>query len=171
MKKVEDFGLISQAVERIKSKGAFLVARTEDNQKTNVMTIGWTALGYMWRKPIMIVMVRKSRYTFQIIEKASSFTVNVPLEDSGLDKALTFCGTKSGKDIDKFQASKLIIGSAKKVNTPVIKHPGMIHYECKIIFKSTVNPDFLCSAYREDIYPDNDFHTIYFGEILTYYRV
>lgn len=171
MEKVEDFGLINKAVERIKSKGAFLVVRAEDNQKTNVMTIGWAALGYMWRKPLMMVMVRKSRYTFQIIEKASSFTVNIPLENKELDQALTFCGTKSGRDLDKFKASKLIIGLAKKVNTPVIKHPGLIHYECKIVYKSTVNPEFLCPDYLQDIYPEKDFHTIYFGEILAHYQV
>lgn len=56
------------------------------------MTISWAALGYMWRKPVMVVMVRESRFTHHIVEKASSFTVSSLADD--LEEVLKFCGTK-----------------------------------------------------------------------------
>ncbi|MBU4349912.1 flavin reductase family protein, partial [bacterium] len=154
MKNVNYLSVAEEVIQQIKSKGAFLVTKSKDGKKINVMTIGWAAIGYMWRKPIMTVMVRKSRFTHGIIEKASSFTVSIPGEDLG--KALNFCGTKSGRDVDKFKEYKLSVVPAQKVDTPIINISGF-HYECKIVYKSKMNPDFLCKEYKEDVYADNDY--------------
>lgn len=169
MKNVNYLSVAEEVIQQIKSKGAFLVAKSKDGKKINVMTIGWAAIGYMWRKPIMTVMVRKSRFTHGIIEKASSFTVSIPGGDN-LEEALNICGTKSGRDVDKFKESKLSVVPAQKVDTPIINLSGF-HYECKIVCKSEINPDFLCKEYREDVYADNDYHTLYFGEIVACYKI
>jgi len=167
MKNVNYLSVAEEVIKQIKSEGAFLVAKSKDGKKINVMTIGWAAIGYMWRKPIMAVMVRKSRFTHGIIEKAPSFTVSIPVED--LEDALNFCGTKSGRDVDKFKECKLSVVPAQKVDSPVINLSGF-HYECKIVYKSEIRPDFLCKEYREDVYADNDYHTLYFGEIVACYK-
>ncbi len=167
MKNVNYLSIAEEVMQQIKSKGAFLVAKSKDDEKINVMTIGWAAIGFMWKKPIMTVMVRKSRFTHCIIEKASSFTVSIPGDDLG--EALDFCGTKSGRDVDKFKECKLSVIPAQKVNTPIINISGF-HYECKIVYKSKMNPDFLSKEYNEIIYEDNDYHTFYFGEIVACYK-
>lgn len=167
MKNVNYLSVAEEVIQQIKSKGAFLVAKSKDDEKINVMTIGWAAIGYMWSKPIMTVMVRKSRFTHHIIEKAFSFTVSIPAND--LKEALNFCGTKSGRDFDKFKECNLTIIPAQKADTPIINISGF-HYECKIVCKSEMNPDFLCKEYKEDVYADNDYHTFYFGEIVACYK-
>ena len=63
----------------ILSKGAFLT--TAHDGKVNTMTIGWGSLSYMWGKPVFVVMVRHSRYTYEIIEKSGEFTVSLTLKD------------------------------------------------------------------------------------------
>jgi len=168
MENVNYLAVDEEVVQQITTKGALLVAKSPDNEKINVMTIGWAALGYMWRKPVMVVMVRESRFTHHIIEKASSFTVSSPAGD--LEEVLKFCGTKSGRDVNKFQEGNLTTIPGQKVDTPIINFPG-IHYECKIVYKSKMNPDFLCKEYREDVYTDNDYHTFYFGEIVACYKI
>jgi len=167
MKNVNYLSITEEVMHQIKSKGAFLVAKFKDGEKINIMTIGWAAIGFMWKKPIMTVMVRKSRFTHHIIEKASSFTVSIPTDD--LKEVLNFCGTKSGRDVDKFKECNLTIVTAQKVDTPIINISGF-HYECKIVFKSEMNPDLLCKEYKEDVYADNDYHTFYFGEIVACYK-
>jgi flavin reductase (DIM6/NTAB) family NADH-FMN oxidoreductase RutF len=167
MENVNYLSVVEEVMQQIKSTGAFLVVKSKVDRKINLMTIGWAAFGFMWRKPIMTVMVRKSRFTHHIIEKASSFTVNIPTND--LEEALNFCGTKSGRDFDKFKECNLSIIPAQKVDTPVINFQGF-HYECKIVYKSIMNPDFLCQEYKEDVYADNDYHTFYFGEIAACYK-
>lgn len=168
MEKVNYISIAEETIQRIKSKGAFLVVKSKDDKKINIMTIGWAAIGFMWKKPIMTVMVRKSRFTHHIIEKASSFTVSIPTADD-LEEALDFCGTKSGRDFDKFRECNLVIIPATQVNTPIINESGL-HYECKIVYKSKMNPDFLCKEYRESVYTGNDYHTFYFGEIVDCYK-
>lgn len=168
MKIVNYLSIAEEVIQQIKSKGAFLLAKSKNDEKINVMTIGWASIGYMWSKPIMTVLVRKSRFTHHIIEKATSFTVSIPTDD--LIEALNFCGTKSGRDFNKFKECKLSVIPAQKVDTPIIDISGF-HYECKIVYKSEMNPDFLCKEYKEDVYANNDYHTFYFGEIVDCYKL
>ncbi len=146
-------------------KGAFLTVKSE--MQLNTMTIGWATLGIVWSKPIMMVAVRNSRYTFGIIEKATDFTVSFP--KNKMNEELTFCGTKSGRDYDKIKECKLKTGTAQKTLSPIIHVPG-IHLECKIVYKSAMDPSFLDTGYRQ-LYPKNDFHTLYFGEIMDCYEI
>lgn len=158
-----DYMAISEkAIEQIK-KGAFLTVQAGD--ELNVMTIGWASIGFLWAHPMMTIMVRKSRHTFSIIEKASEFTVSIPVAD--MKKELEFCGTKSGKDTDKFAACKLEIFPGEKIHTPIINVPG-IHFECKIVYKSAMQADHLSDAYKS-LYPNKDYHTLYYGEIIQCY--
>ena len=88
-----------QLMERIK-KGAFLTVAADD--AVNTMTIGWATIGYIWQRPVFMVAVRDSRHTFNLLEKTDNFTVSIPADDS-YHEALMVCGSKSGRDIDKFK--------------------------------------------------------------------
>jgi flavin reductase (DIM6/NTAB) family NADH-FMN oxidoreductase RutF len=168
MKDVNYLQFAEKNIKSIKSPGAFLVVKSDADDRINTMTIGWVSLGFMWGKPIMTVMVRKSRFTYQLIENASSFTVSIPERD--LRKALAICGTESGKKFNKFEKCNLVIQSAKTVNTPIIKIPGQ-HYECKIVYKSEMKSKNLCQDYLMKNYPNHDLHALYFGEIVEYYKL
>lgn len=154
-----DYMAVSEKVIQQIRKGAFLTVQAGDD--LNVMTIGWASLGFLWGRDMMTIMVRKSRYTFSLIEHSSEFTVSVPMTD--MSKALNICGTESGKDIDKFKKCKLEIFPGQKVTTPIINTPG-IHFECKIVYKSEMDPSFLIESYKH-LYPLKDYHSIYYGEI------
>jgi flavin reductase (DIM6/NTAB) family NADH-FMN oxidoreductase RutF len=143
--------------------GAFLTALAGED--VNTMTIGWATIGFIWGRPIMSVLVRKTRHTFGIIEKAADFSVSVPLK--GMKKELEFCGTKSGKTRNKYAECGLNLIPSVKAHTPVIDCAG-IHYECRIVYKSPVDPANLVEEYRH-LYPEKDYHTVYYGEILQCY--
>lgn len=89
------------------------------------MTIGWGALGNIWGKPVFTVMVRHSRYTHELIEAHNEFTVSFPLT-AAFSKALGLCGSKSGRDMDKFAAAEITPAEGQTVKVPVIKAPGCI---------------------------------------------
>lgn len=165
MKQINHIDKAGEIMALIK-KGAFLTVRV--GETLNTMTIGWATMGFVWSKPIFMVAVRLSRYTFGIIEKAGDFTVTVPTTD--MQDAVMFCGTKSGRDYDKFRECGLETVNAVKTFSPIIKTPG-IHLECKIVFKSAMNPALLDPAYDKKLYPEKDYHTLYFGEILDCYEI
>jgi flavin reductase (DIM6/NTAB) family NADH-FMN oxidoreductase RutF len=163
MKDLDYMAIAEDAITKIK-KGVFLTVKAGD--ALNVMTIGWAAFGVVWRKPIMMVAVRSSRHTFGIIEAAEDFTVTIPAGD--MDKAIALCGSKSGRAMDKFKAAGLETSKGMKVVSPIIKTPGY-QYECKIVYKSAMDPAYLDKQYDTSVYPQKDYHTLYFGEIVACY--
>ena len=164
MKDVDYMSVAENSINKIK-KGAFLTVKS--GKGLNTMTIGWAAFGVVWNKPIMMVAVRSSRHTFGIIEAAKDFTVTIPEGD--MHKETAVCGSKSGRDVDKFAKCNLEIIDSRRVASPVIKTRGY-HYECKIVYKSAMNPVFLDEDYDASFYPEKDYHTLYFGEILSCYK-
>jgi len=157
-----DIAKVSEKVINELPKGALLTVKSDD--KLNTMTIGWATLGRIWNKPILAVMVRFSRYTYELISKADSFTVSFSM-DGSLKNALSACGTKSGRDIDKFKECGLTPCYIDDVKSPYIKE-GDLHFICKIVYKSTIEPELLSQEIKDRWYKDNDYHCIYFGEIM-----
>lgn len=146
-------------------RGSFLSVKA--NEKINTMTIGWGAIGYMWQRPILVVAVRYSRYTYSLIEKADDFSVSIPLNDD-LKKSLAAAGTQSGKDINKFQQFQLTAQKGQQIESPVIGECNLI-YECKTVYKQPMNPEMLDDEIKNKFYSDDDYHVIYFGEIVASY--
>jgi flavin reductase (DIM6/NTAB) family NADH-FMN oxidoreductase RutF len=162
MNHVDYHSIAGRAMKQIED-GAFLVVQAGD--KLNVMTIGWASIGFIWGRPMMTVLVRKSRYTFGLMEKATEFTVGVPLVD--MRKELAYCGSNSGRKVDKVKQCKLEIFPGEKVKTPILNIPGF-HFECKIVYKSPIDPAALIESYKH-LYPEKDHHTVYYGEIVYCY--
>ncbi|ACV64644.1 flavin reductase domain protein FMN-binding [Desulfofarcimen acetoxidans DSM 771] len=146
-------------------KGAFLTVKHED--KIDTMTIGWGTVGYIWQKPIFTVAVRYSRYTHEIISKSQEFTVSIPV-NKDLKQALATCGTKSGRDIDKFKECGLTAEAGKVITTPVIGECDL-HYECKIVYKQDMEPAQASDDIHKTCYPKGDFHVLYYGQIVACY--
>ena len=164
MKDLNYMSIAEDAVGKIK-KGVFLTVKAAD--ALNTMTIGWATFGFIWQKPVMMVAVRSTRHTSGIIEKVQDFTVTIPSGDMIMET--TLCGSKSGRDVDKFKMCNLETADGQNVASPIVKVPG-IHYECKIVYKSAMNEAFLDKNYDKSLYPQKDYHTLYFGEILACYE-
>jgi flavin reductase (DIM6/NTAB) family NADH-FMN oxidoreductase RutF len=143
-----------------------LLASVDAQGNPNVMTIGWGTVGIIWGKPIFVVLVRPSRYTYDLVEITGDFTVNVPTPKLA-DEVLYF-GTVSGRNQDKFKAMGLTTTPGKKVRSPIVEECA-IHYECRVVHKNDVIPDELAEDIRNRAYRQGDFHRIYFGEILAVY--
>ncbi len=146
--------------------GGLLLASADAQGNPNAMAIGWGTIGIIWDKPIFIVLVRPSRYTYGLIEITDDFTVNVPTLE--LSDEVLYFGTVSGRDQDKFKAKGFTATPGKKVKSPIIEECA-IHYECRVVHKNDVIPDKLAEEIRNSAYRQGDFHKIYFGEILAVY--
>ena len=164
MKNLDPLTISGALIKQI-GKGAFLTAKAGD--ALNTMTIGWGMFGFIWQRRVFVVPVRDSRHTFSIMEKAMDFTVTIPTVN--MKDALAFCGSKSGRDLDKFEACALKVSQAQHTVSPIIDVPG-IHLECRICYKAPMDPKFLDPALM-GLYPEMDFHTLYYGEIVACYEI
>jgi flavin reductase (DIM6/NTAB) family NADH-FMN oxidoreductase RutF len=149
-------------------KGGLFLASTKRSGESNVMTIGWGTVGTIWGKLSFIVLVRPSRYTYEFIEDSGEFTVNVPAPGAEMREWLSFCGTKSGRDVDKFTELGMAISPGQNVDSITIDKCPQV-YECKVVHYNDVIPDNLAPDIVSGSYPRGDFHRIYFGEILGVY--
>ena len=85
---------------------AVLVTVPTPDGKGNILTIAWT--GTICTNPAMTyIYVRPERYTYQFMESHDYFTVSVFPADRKKDMA--FCGTKSGRDVDKVKECGLTL--------------------------------------------------------------
>jgi flavin reductase (DIM6/NTAB) family NADH-FMN oxidoreductase RutF len=129
----------------------------------NVMTIGWASPGIIWGRRMMVVYVRPSRYTFEKLAEVGEFVVNVP--DDEMEDTCIFCGTKSGREVDKFAECGLTALPAEQVRAPLIAQ-CVRFYECRVIHTGDFRDSELTDEVRRDLYPSGNLHRVYYGQIL-----
>ena len=163
--------LIPKANEQL-PRGAFLTA---GGAEWNPMTIGWAQFGVVWSRPVVTVMVRKSRYTFSLMEQTDVFTVSFPREKQ-MGKELAFCGVRSGRDVNKEKEAKLLRLAPRAGGAEAVAGCSVV-MECRIVQKQvldidTLDPDFRAKFYgANQALPDGDPHMLYVGEVLAAYEV
>lgn len=142
-----------------------LLLCTADTAGTpNIMTIGWGTIGSIWAKPVFIVLVRPSRYSYELLEQSPEFTVNVPLEEHR--QAVAYCGSNSGRDgLDKFEETGLTPVAADEVSVAIIEQCP-VNFECRVIHKTDMVAGKVPDDIKGTFYPSDDYHRVYFGEIV-----
>jgi len=154
----------SSLIEQL-PKGAFLTVKA--GNQANVMTIGWGTIGVAWGKPVLNVMVRYNRFTYELLEKTTEFTLSVPLHNQ-LQKELGICGAKSGRELDKFREAGLTAVPGKQVLTPIVGECDLF-YECKIIYRQAMEPIAVPADIQEKYYTNRVYHVFFSGEVVASY--
>ncbi len=135
-----------------------------DYRSHNCMTVSWGFLGTFWARPVAIAGVRPQRHTFQFMEQADSFSLCAFPEQ--YRDALTFCGTKSGRDCDKVEETGLTPIRLEEVEVPGYAEAELI-IECRIVYADELRgKNFLEKSLVGEIYPNRDFHKMFFGEVV-----
>ena len=133
-------------VEGIRKFPAFpLVLAAVGGEEHNVITLGLVHV-FSFRPTIIGVGIAPYRYSHELFHCSSDFTINIPTKD--LVEEAIFCGTSSGRDVDKFLESGLTVKKGEKVNSPVIT-------ECPVVFE----------CIKKDAIEIGD-HTWFFGEVV-----
>lgn len=158
-----------QVMKKI-SKGILLTSKS--GFKVNSMAIAWGSIGRVWNKQVFIAYIKESRYTKELVDDSSEFTINIPIDqlDSNI---LNVCGSKTGRDFDKISMLDFTLIESNKINTPgILEVP--ITLECKVIYKQKLNPKEISEIDLERFYSKNisvneNYHTVYYGEIVDAY--
>ena len=148
----------------INEKWAILVAG-DRNTGVNGMTISWGTFGVLWNKNVFFAFVRKSRYTHEFTEKSDNITLSF-LSDEYKEAKKIF-GSKSGRDMDKFEKTGLH-------KTLDVDYNGYYIAEADYVFKGKVISKFdlayenMPEEVKKTFYPTKDIHTVYVCEIYQY---
>lgn len=144
---------------KIGKEWLLITAGTEE--KCNTMTASWGAMGVMWGKNALTVYIRPQRYTKEFVDQEETFTVSVLGEE--YRKALNYCGTVSGKGIQKIREAGLT--ACKVEDTMAIQEADLV-FVCKKMYHDNIRPECFDQKENEERwYPEKDYHTMYIAEI------
>jgi flavin reductase (DIM6/NTAB) family NADH-FMN oxidoreductase RutF len=105
-----------------------LVGTYDENEKPNLATLAWVGICCS-EPPSVQVSIRKNRHTHAAIVAREVFSVNVPSVKYVVET--DFAGLTSGKDTDKFAATKLTPVRGQMIDAPlVMEFP--ISMECRL---------------------------------------
>ncbi|MHB8108879.1 MAG: flavin reductase family protein [Syntrophorhabdaceae bacterium] len=155
--KSEDIG--HNPFKLIGSDWMLITAGTKES--FNTMTGAWGGLGIMWDKRIAICVIRPNRYTFEFMEKSKYFSLS--FFDEEYRDALTYCGTTSGRDVNKIAETGLtpIFGE----DTIYFAQARLV-IECSKIYYQDIDPVNFLAPEIDGFYPKKDYHRLYIGEIM-----
>lgn len=140
-----------------------------DESSSNTMTASWGQMGILWNKPVATCYIRRSRYTKEFVDAGELFTLSVYGGD--MTKALSFCGSKSGRDFEKN-------GKAQAAGLTPLYLDGTTAYEeaelifvCRKLYQYDMNAEgFHDKSIVDAQYADNNWHTAYIAEIVDAYK-
>ena len=122
-------------MEKVTWQGGALVAPVPcvmvslgDMEKSNIITVAWCGITNTV-PPKTYISVRPSRYSYEILKEKREFVIN--LTPSALAKKADWCGTYTGRKVDKFEKCSFTKEKASKIDAPMISECP-ISIECKV---------------------------------------
>lgn len=150
--------------ERIGKDWCLITAGTPESY--NTMTASWGGVGILWGKEVVTCYIRPQRYTKEFVDREEYFTLS--FFPDGYRNALSFCGTKSGRDYDK--AAETGLTPLFTDNTVAFEEANLVLVCRKLYAQSMTEESFVDREVLEKDYPNRDLHTVYVGEIIKAYK-
>jgi len=158
-------GCAGEILRRL-AHGGVLCTVIDQAGKTNVLTLGWGLLGPSYHGHLIcVIAITPLRYSWRFIEEVPEFVLAIPNE--ALAPAVDLCGTRSGREMDKFAVAGLTPVPSLHVRPPsILECPWNV--ECRVYTR--VQPPHLLLTPEHRQRPISEQHTIYFAEVLGIYR-
>ncbi len=173
---IDAYDYLGDIIKGVK-RGALITTKYEN--KVNSMAISWGQLGIEWERLIFTCYVRTGRYTHELLSKSKAFTLNVRKEEK-VGKIIGFCGTKSGREVNKADELGFILVESNNVDVPGIKQLPLT-LECKVIYSQLQDETGIPDDLKTVFYPqevtgeyhgaNRDFHTMFYGEVVGAYVI
>ena len=123
-----------------------------NGEQCNTMTASWGGLG----------VIRPQRYTKEFVDREEYFTLTFFGEE--WRKARSLCGSKSGRDTDKVKECGFTVKTAA-CGAPYFEEAELV-LVCRKRFAQDMDPANIPQDIKEKWYPNQDYHTMYIGEIV-----
>ncbi len=114
---------------RFLTPGCTVLVTSAWDEAVDILTVSWQT-PVSKEPPLLAVSVARGHYSHGLIEKSGAFVINVPTED--LLTEVMFCGTRSGREVDKFPGTKLTPEAGLKIDVPHIKE-CVAFVECRTV--------------------------------------
>ena len=163
-KKIDISELSFNPFEKIGKQWMLLTGGNKD--KFNTMTASWGQLGVLWNKNVLTCYVRPSRYTYGFIEDNECYTASFLGEE--YRKALSFCGSHSGRDCNKAEETGL---TPAEIDGCMTFAESELVLVCRKLYSYDLNESgFLTDdGIPEKFFGTDPYHRAYIAEIVGVY--
>ena len=120
--------------------GCVVLITAGNMEKYNVMTISWQTPVNPSSPTLILLTIHQQRYTYQLIKNNQELVINIP--DKNLVSQVHFCGSISGKKLNKITKCGFTLLPASKVAPPLIAE-CIAHLECQVIKNFPLHPHHL----------------------------
>lgn len=124
---------------------AVLTTCVDEKGTPNVLTQTWIT-PVSFSPNVLALATYQENYSYELIEKSGEFVVNIPTVE--LLEMVWFCGSNSGRDVDKFAKTGLTPEKSEVVAPPSIRE-CVASIECRVVKSCDVGN-----------------HRVFFGEIV-----
>jgi flavin reductase (DIM6/NTAB) family NADH-FMN oxidoreductase RutF len=162
LRKIEIEEYSGKIFKMIGSDWMLITAGTRDSW--NTMTASWGGFGVLWHKNVSFCFVRESRFTYEFMNSHEEYTLSF-FDESKRD-ALDYCGSHSGRDVDKAAETGLTPAS---VDGSVSFDQARLIIVCKKLYFQDFDPANFVDPQLHSNYSEKDYHRMYVGEITACY--
>ena len=106
-----------------------LVSTVDEAGKPNIITLGASCVCCA-DPPVIGIAMGLSRYSLGLMQRTGDFGVNLPTAEQA--RETDFCGSRSGRDTDKFAECGFTAQPATQITSPLILECP-VSFECKIV--------------------------------------
>jgi len=114
---------------RIINSGQVILVSCAYKDKSNIITLAWN-MPLSQKPALLAISVAKSHLSAELIQKSEEFIINVPSLD--LLDSVVYCGSHSGRGIDKFQEARLTPQKANRLMRASLIKECVGHLECAL---------------------------------------
>lgn len=106
-----------------------MVSCADANGASDIVTVAWTGT-VCTNPPMLYVSLRPERHSYGIIRSSGEFVVN--LTSRRLQRSCDWCGVRSGRDVDKWEACGLTAAPASSLALAPVIDESPVNVECHV---------------------------------------
>lgn len=95
----------------------------------NILTVAAVSF-FSFDPPMVMIGIVPKRYSFELIKETQDYSINIPKQEHL--EAVLICGSKSGRDVNKFEVAGLTPKKALKITSYLIEECP-VNLECKVV--------------------------------------
>jgi len=130
---------------RFFTPGSTVLVTSASEGKTDILTVSWQT-PVAKEPPLLAIAVAKPHYSHELLTKGLAYVINLPTK--ALLKEVMYCGTRSGREVDKFEETRLTPEPGDTIDVPHIRECAA-YVECRVTESLSVGD-----------------HTLFIGEAL-----
>lgn len=118
-----------EQAHRLLAGGPVVLVTASRKGRTDITPVGW-CMPISSKPALVAIAIFEGSFIHELIRSSNEFVLNVPSAD--LVRQVQYCGTHSGRDVDKFEETGLHPGEPRLLEVPYVDE-CLAHIECSLV--------------------------------------